>query len=95
MAEPCLALRVYRLLLRLYPAQFRQDYEREILLTFRREWVWQRSRVAVLLYFVTAVTAIFLNAPKEHFDMLIDDLHYALRTFRRSPWFTVVAVATR
>ena len=57
MPEPRLALRVYRLLLRLYPAQFRQDYEREIVLVFRREWAWQRSRAAALLYFATALTA--------------------------------------
>ena len=43
MNEPRLALRVYRLLLRLYPVQFRQDYEREVLSTFRRKWEWQRS----------------------------------------------------
>src|SRR5258708_26097531 len=94
MPEPRLALRVYRLLLRLYPAQFRQDYEREILLVFSRQWVWQRSRAGALFYFATAATAILLNAPKEHFDMLINDLHYAFRAFLRSPWFTVVAVAT-
>lgn len=94
MPEPRLALRVYRLLLRLYPAQFRQDYEREILLVFRREWVWQRSPAAALLYFATAGTSILLNAPKEHLDILINDLHYALRTFLRNPWFTIVAVAT-
>src|SRR5437016_4047884 len=94
MPEPRLALRVYRLALRLYPAQFRQDYEREILLVFSRQWAWQPSRVAALWYFATAVTAILLNAPKEHFDMLIADLHYAFRTFLRSPGFTVVAIAT-
>jgi hypothetical protein len=37
MPQPRVALRVYRLLLRLYPAQFREDYEREILLVFCRE----------------------------------------------------------
>jgi hypothetical protein len=26
--------------------------------------------------------------------MLIDDLHYAFRTFLRNSWFTVVAIAT-
>src|SRR4051794_36796826 len=94
MPEPRLALRVYRLLLRLYPAQFRDDYESEIVLVFRREWVWQRSRAAALWSLATAGTAILLNAPKEHLDMLKDDLHYAFRTFLRNPWFTVVAVVT-
>src|SRR5215471_13610526 len=94
MPESRLALRVYRLLLRLYPAQFRQDYEREILLVFSRQWAWQRSRTATLLYFATAGAAVLLNAPKEHLDMLMHDLHNAFRTLLRSPWFTIVAVAT-
>jgi putative ABC transport system permease protein len=94
MPQPRLALHVYRLLLRLYPAQFRQDYEREILLVFSRQWAWQRGRPATFLYFATASAAVLFNAPREHFDMLISDLHYAFRTFLRSPWFTVVAVAT-
>jgi hypothetical protein len=41
MQEPRLALWVYRMLLRLYPAQFRQDYEREVVSAFRRQWEWQ------------------------------------------------------
>jgi putative ABC transport system permease protein len=94
MAEPRLALRLYRLLLRLYPAQFRQDYEREILLAFRREWEWQSGHVGAFLYFMTAITGILLNAPKEHMEMLFDDLRYAWRTFVRGPWFTLVAAAT-
>src|SRR5580700_9977908 len=94
MPEPRLALRVYRLVLRLYPAQFRQDYEREILLVFSRQWAWQRSRATALLYFATASGAVLCNAPREHLDMLINDLHYAFRTFLRNPWFTLVAVAT-
>src|SRR5690349_5545365 len=94
MADPRFALRLYRLLLRLYPAQFRQDYESEILHTFRREWQWQRGHASALLYFITAATGILLNAPKEHIEMLFDDLRYALRTFARGPWFTFVAVAT-
>jgi putative ABC transport system permease protein len=94
MPEPRLALRLYRLLLRLYPAQFRQDYEHEILLVFRREWAWQRSRGAAVFYFATVATALLCNAPKEHLDMLIHDLPYAFRSFLRTPSFSVVAIAT-
>ena len=35
MTEPRFALWVYRMFLRLYPAQFRHDYEREVMSTFR------------------------------------------------------------
>jgi hypothetical protein len=94
MPESQFAIVVYRLLLRLYPSQFRQDYEREIMLVFRRELAWQHGRAATFWYFATVSTAILFNAPREHLDMLINDLSYAFRTFLRNPWFTVVAVAT-
>ena len=49
---------------------------------------------AAWLYFAATGAAVLLIAPKEHVDMLMNDLHYAFRTLLRSPWFTVVAVAT-
>jgi len=94
MNEPRLALWVYRLFLRFYPAQFRQDYEREVVSTFRREWEWQHDGLSAWLYLVRACCSIVWNAPGEHLDMLTNDLSYALRAFRRSPWFTAVAIAT-
>src|SRR5215472_7066806 len=94
MNEPRLAHWVYKTFLRLYPAQFRQDYEREVVSAFRREWGWQRSRVSAWLYFLRACFSIVWNAPGEHLDMWTNDLSYALRAFRRSPWFTAVAIAT-
>src|SRR5580658_7244437 len=94
MAEQERSLGIYRLLLRFYPAQFRQEYEREILLTYRNEWRRERGVAGSFAYLVVAVTGILCNAPKEHFQMLTNDLRYTLRTFRRSPWFASVAVAT-
>lgn len=94
MTEPRLALWVYRMLLRLYPAQFRQDYEREVVSVFRRQLGWQRGGAGAWLYFVQACLSIMWNAPGEHLDMLASDLSYAFRTFRRSPWFTAVAIVT-
>ena len=94
MKESRIALVLYRLLLRLYPAQFREDYESEVMLVFRRDWCNQRSRAAALWYFITVATAVLSDAPREHFAMLRSDLHYALRRSFRSPWFTVVTIAT-
>jgi putative ABC transport system permease protein len=94
MKEPRLALWVYGMLLRLYPAQFRQDYEREVVSAFRRQWEWQRGPAGARLYFLQACLSIVWNAPGEHLDMLMNDLSYAFRAFRRSPWFTAVAIAT-
>jgi putative ABC transport system permease protein len=94
MNEPRIALRVYRMLLRLYPAQFRQDYEPEVISAFRRQWAWQPGLAGAWLFFLKACVSIVWNAPGEHLHMLTSDLSYAFRAFRRSPWFTAVAIAT-
>src|SRR5207302_4893531 len=94
MNEPRLALWVHRRLLRLYPAQFRQDYEREVVSAFRRQWEWQRGPAGAWLYFLQACLSIVWNAPGEHFDMLMNDLPYVFCAFRRNSWFTAVAIAT-
>ncbi len=94
MQEPRMALFLYHLLLKLYPAQFREDYEREVLAVFAREWLTQSSRFGALCYFVAVVAAALTDAPKEHLALLTSDLRDALRRSLRSPWFTFVAVAT-
>ena len=94
MKESNLAQSLYRLFLRVYPAQFREDYETEVMLVFRREWGNQPGRAAALWYFLTVATAVLIDAPREHFAMLKNDLHYALRRSFRGPWFSVVAIAT-
>src|SRR5690348_11482785 len=88
------SLRAYRLLLRLYPAQFRQEYEREIVLTFCNEWERETSVAGRFLYFLLAAAGILVSAPVEHYQMLIHDLRYSLRAVRRSPWFAAVTVGT-
>src|SRR5215472_3432313 len=94
MNEPRVALSLYRLFLRLYPAQFRDEYEAEVMLVFRREWSNQPSRAAALWYFIMVTTALLIDAPREHLAMLRTDVRYALRRSFRSPIFTVVAIAT-
>src|SRR6185503_13951848 len=94
MNEPRLALRVYRMVLRLYPAQFRQDYEPEVISAFRRQWAWQPGLAGRWLFFLKACVSTVWNAPVEHIHILTSDLSYAFRAFQRSPWFTAVAIAT-
>lgn len=93
-AEREWSYRIYSALLQLYPAQFRREYERETLLTYRNEWLRERSLIGRWAYFAMAATAILWNAPREHFETLTNDLRYTLRGFRRSPWFATVAVGT-
>ena len=86
-------IRLYRALLRLYPAAFRRDYTEEMTTIFR-----ERSAGAGFLrrlgLLLAAVPEVAGNAALLHGELLRQDVSYALRTIRRAPLFagTVVMV---
>ena len=77
----------YKLLLRLYPASFRNEYGAEMCKDFdaraRRE---SQVTLLVSVFFDTLV-----NAAAAHSDILRQDLRYTWRTLRRSPGFALMA----
>jgi putative ABC transport system permease protein len=86
-------MRLYRLLLRLYPASFRAEYGSELCRLYaarRRNVSGPLSRLGLL---VKDVLDVLSNAPAAHLDILRQDLRYAARTLRRAPGFAVTAVA--
>jgi putative ABC transport system permease protein len=95
-ARTSLAERVYRLLLRFYPGEFRDDYEREMILAFRERLSHDRGvgTFAVLRLWGQLLADSIVRAPGEHLDVLRQDLRYAFRSLRRAPLFTLTAVAT-
>ncbi|MBA2306458.1 MAG: ABC transporter permease [Acidobacteria bacterium] len=96
MAGPSFAERVYRLLLRCYPGEFRDEYEREMLQAFRDRLHSDRRvgfRAIVRLWWQLVVDSI-IRAPGEHLDVLGQDIRHALRSFRRAPVFAFTAIAT-
>lgn len=85
-------MRFYRLLLRLYPSSFRQDYGEEISEVFA-----QRSRdiagpLGSLRVALAGIFDILPNAAATHRDLLVQDLRYAFRSLLRAPGFTATAI---
>jgi predicted permease len=84
--------RVYRALLRLYPAGFRREYQAEMVDIFeaRAARVGAWGRVGLI---VGAVPEVMVNACAVHWEMLRQDLRHTARTLRRAPAFALTAIA--
>ena len=86
--------RAYSWVVRLYPAAFREEYEREMSSAFQDQLAsagLRRTRVVG-----RALADVLATAPGVHLDLLGQDLHYAWRTLtsRAQRSFAVAAVLT-
>jgi predicted permease len=84
----------FRLLIRLYPAAFRDEYGRELALVFVDRYrdatgAWDRLRL-----WGEAIAGILVEAPKEHLRLLAQDLNYALRMLRHRRLATAAILLT-
>jgi predicted permease len=82
------SLAFYRALLRLYPASFREDYASELVRTFE-ETVRDRGRGAAMF---AAIADVVPNAIAVHWEILVQDLRYTVRTLNGSRGFALAAV---
>jgi predicted permease len=80
--------RVYRALLRFYPAAFRNEYGAEMAALFCRRLDHERP----LGLWLEVITDLVTTAPKEHTHMLWNDVRYSFRVFAKTPGFVVSAV---
>ena len=83
-------------LLRLFPAEFRNDFGDDMTRTFeeQRDDVSARGgTMAHLRLWKDTVLGILTTAPREHWDLLRQDVLYGLRNLARSPGFAAVAIA--
>ncbi|MEO7085970.1 MAG: ABC transporter permease [Gemmatimonadaceae bacterium] len=85
-------MRVYRALLRLYPASFRAEYGRELAEAFVLRRGDARGPLALLVSIGLALADVIPNAAGAHWDILKQDLHYTSRALRRTPGFALTAI---
>ena len=83
---------MYRWLLRLYPASFRNEYGREMATVFARERRDTRTALGMAVLWLRVIADTCVNAARIHWDILRQDLRYTLRTLRRTPAFALTAV---
>jgi putative ABC transport system permease protein len=86
--------RLFKALLRLLPAEFRGDYERDMTAMFRAQRRAAHSSGALLRVWIATVVDVFRTAPSEHMDILRRDLSYTVRMLWRRPMLTTAAVIT-
>jgi predicted permease len=85
-------MRLYDLLLRCYPASFRNEYGEEMRALFERQRR-QTSGAGVARLWLATIAEIVGNAVAVHLDILKQDMSYVARTLRRTPAFAVTAIA--
>ena len=84
-------MRIYRLLLCLYPASFRADYGEEMAAVFRMQLRRARGVARLTLWFAV-FHEVIMNAPAAHWDILKQDLRYTARTLNRARGFALTAI---
>jgi putative ABC transport system permease protein len=87
--------RIFRRLLRLFPAEFRSDFGDDMTQTFkdhRDEVVAQGDAMSQLRLWKDTVLGVLTTAPREHWDLLRQDIKYGLRSLGRNRGFAVVAI---
>ncbi len=97
MARRALHDRFFRMLLRVFPLDFRLQHGSEMEQFFRAEYLNRRrqgGRMKIFKLWIETLFDFFKTAPTEHLDLLRQDLVFTLRSLRRTPGFTLVAVVT-
>lgn len=85
-------MKLYRLLLHLYPASFRSEYGYEMCGVFARRRRDAGNVLLRLLLWMETVVDVACNAALVHLDIARQDLRYTIDTLGRSRGFTVTAI---
>jgi len=85
-------MRLYNILLYLYPASFRSEYGTEMCHVFAERRRMVSGAVALIALWIEALFDVLGNAVRVHWDILRQDLHYSARGLTRSPGFALTAI---
>ena len=85
-------MRLYRLLLHLYPASFRREFGAELRQAFAARRREAHGVAGVALLWAETVPEVIGNAAAVHWDILRQDLRFARRSLARARGFAVTAV---
>ena len=88
-----LSLRVYRLLLKLYPASFREDYHAPLQQQFLEELVEVTGPRALVRFWARTLWDFALSMPVQLAREVGQDSRHALRLWRQRPAHTFFAIA--
>ncbi len=80
--------KLFRFLVRLLPFDFRINYQGEMEGVFReqqREVAERGGFWEVLKLWKETIVGIFTTAPREHWEILVNDCAYAFRMMRKNP----------
>src|SRR5262245_32147919 len=85
---------LFRAVLHLYPASYRDEYGREMMLVLVDRLRAEHNAAARVVVLLSAITSVLADAPKQHALVLAQDLRLALRLIRRERSFATVAIGT-
>ena len=85
-------MRLYRLLLHLYPSSYRADYGNEMCADFEQELRRAEGALAKAWLWLAAVVDVVGNAAAVHWEIAKRDISYSLRSLWRSPGFVITAL---
>lgn len=82
----------YRLLLKLYPARFREEYTRQMEIEFADDYRDAEDTWARLRFWIRALADLLVSIPAELVREALHDLRHAVRLYSRRKFITAAAV---
>jgi putative ABC transport system permease protein len=93
MPDAPFSLKVYRWLLRLYPAGFREDYARLMEREFRDELAESTGVAALAMLWIRLLADLAVSVPAQFSREILQDARHTFRLWANRPWHTGVALA--